>query len=200
LDGPLSVLRIAERHRRLGDIGERVLALAAGWLDRIPGEQRLFINLSAEQLADPVSLREHLQPVRPQAHRVTLEITEQSHLRAIDRWEESVALIRDQGFAIAVDDLGAGYNSLAMLADLQPAYVKLDMSLVRDVHLHDQRRRIVELITSVATAIQARVIAEGVENISEANALRECGCHLLQGYHFGRPVLELPRGTSVVAA
>lgn len=192
VDGPLAVLRLAERHERLDDLGARVFDLAGAWLERIPSDKRLFVNLSAEQLGDPVRLRKAIAPLAPHSGRVTLEVTEQSHLTAIARWEESIALLRRAGFALAVDDLGAGYNSLAILADLQPAYIKLDMSLVRDVHLHDRRRRIVETVVNLADATQALVVAEGVECVEEAEVLREIGCQLLQGYFFGRPAMELP--------
>lgn len=193
LDGPLSVLRVAERHGRLPELGARVFELARGWVDQFADDQLLFVNLSAEQLADPVQLEEHIAPLTPVSSRVTLEITEQSHLRAIGRWSESIALLRSLGFALAVDDLGAGYNSLSILADLQPAFIKVDMGLVRDVHIDDHRRRVIEMVVQLAESTNARVVAEGVEVEQEAQVLREIGCPLLQGYHFGRPMLELPK-------
>jgi EAL domain-containing protein (putative c-di-GMP-specific phosphodiesterase class I)/CheY-like chemotaxis protein len=191
LDGPLAVLRVAGRNNRIPDVGARVFDLAAQWLPKIPSHIKLFVNLAPEQLADPARLAEDVRPIMSFAHRVTIEITEQSHLTAISRWEESVQLLRDYGFLMAVDDLGAGHNSLAILAELQPRYIKLDMSLVRDVHLKPIKQRIVEMVVNLANSTDAVVIAEGVETEDEASALVESGAHLLQGYHFGRPRLEL---------
>lgn len=191
LSGPLSVLRTAERHGRLIDVGDRVFELAGGWLERLPDHVGLFVNLSAEQLGDPERLARSLIPLAGHTDRVTLEITEQAQLTSIERWDDSVEMLRETGFAFAVDDLGAGYNSLAILADLQPQTVKIDMSLVRDIHLNERRRRIVETVVHLAASTGARVVAEGVEVAEEAGALGELGCDLLQGYFFGKPALEL---------
>jgi EAL domain-containing protein (putative c-di-GMP-specific phosphodiesterase class I)/CheY-like chemotaxis protein len=191
LDGPLPVLRVAERHGRMPELGARVFSLSRGWVDQLAPGQMLFVNLAADQLADPARLEDDIAPLIPVSDRVTLEITEQSHLRAIGNWAESIDVLRRLGFALAVDDLGAGYNSLSILADLQPAFIKVDMGLVRDVHIDDHRRRVIEMVVQLADSTGARVVAEGVEVEQEAVVLREIGCHLLQGYHFGRPTFEL---------
>jgi len=192
LDGPLAVLRVAERHKRLCDLGARVFELAAERLTHLPLEAGLFVNLAAEQLTDPQRLRADIAVLVPHAHRITVEITEQSHLASIANWDDSIGMLRELGFALAVDDLGAGYNSLSVLAQLQPQVIKLDMSLVRDVHINGFSRRVIELVANLAEATDARVVAEGVECAEEADALVDCGCHLLQGYYFGRPTLTLP--------
>ena len=64
---------------------------------------------------------------KPWANRVVLEITERSRLQGIEAWDESVERVTQMGFSIAVDDLGAGYSSLSVLAELQPSYIKVDM-------------------------------------------------------------------------
>ena len=95
------------------------------------------------------------------------------------------------GFAIAVDDLGAGYSSLSVLAELQPSFIKVDMSIVRGIDCDPRKQRLVDLLCRFADATDATLIAEGVETGEEAAALRECGAHLLQGYLFGKPSSEL---------
>src|SRR5690606_14204990 len=128
----------------------------------------LFVNLHPEQLGDPARLAADLEPLAPHASRITLEITERSRLQDIARWDESVRLVGDAGFSVAVDDLGAGYSSLIMLADLQPQYIKLDMSLVRNLHEEPRKQRLVQLMVTFAEATQALAIAEGVESEDEA--------------------------------
>lgn len=192
IDGPLAVLRIAERHNRLLDLGARVFELAAQRLTQLPLDAGLFVNLSAEQLSAPERLAADLHALLPFADRVTVEITEQTRFASIDRWDASIQRIRDCGFALAVDDFGAGYNSLSALAQLQPQVIKLDMSLVRDVHVNDFSRRVIDLVVNLAETIDAQVVAEGVECAEEADTLVDCGCNLLQGYYFGRPTLTLP--------
>ena len=150
------------------------------------------ISPRARQLLDLIKafMAEHIEPLVPYTDRVTLEITEQSNMAAIDGWERSIDLVRNLGFHLAVDDLGAGYNSLSILADLQPRYIKLDMSLVRNLHLVPRKQRLVQMMATFAEATNSLVIGEGVENRNEMEALLDCGVHLLQGYHFARPSID----------
>ncbi len=188
--GPLSVLRAVENHQMVQQLGELVADRALGWLERMPEQERLFINLHPEELSDTEALTARLERLQPFASRMALEITERKSLENIHCWEDSVQAIVDRGFAIAVDDLGAGYNSLSVLAGLQPRYMKTDMSIVRDIDTHPRKQRLVELLSRFAEATDALLIAEGIETAREAETLRACGAHFLQGYHFGRPELD----------
>jgi len=189
LSTPISLLSAAERHSRLAEIGSSVFALAATALGGMDVGQMLFVNVHPAQLEDPGRLMADLAPLVPVAHRVALEITERRPLHEIERWEQSVGGIVDAGFKIAVDDLGAGYSSLTMLADLNPQFIKLDMSLVRNIHEEPRKQRLVQLMATFAEATQAQTIAEGVESSDEASALLDCGIHLMQGFFYGRPDL-----------
>jgi EAL domain-containing protein (putative c-di-GMP-specific phosphodiesterase class I) len=187
LNTPYALLSTAERHDRIPEIGSLVFGLAGLVLDRLPEPYKLFVNLHPLQLGHPDRLAKDLVAFEGRTRRVAVEITEQSHLQKMDRWEESIRIITDSGCTIAVDDLGAGYASLAMLADLQPGFIKLDMSLVRNIHREPRKQRLVHLMRSFGDATDAQVIAEGVEAEAEMRALLECGITLLQGYHFARP-------------
>jgi EAL domain-containing protein (putative c-di-GMP-specific phosphodiesterase class I) len=192
-DRPVSVLAAAERLARVPDLGVIVARLAGDWLERLPLERGLFVNLHPIQLGQPDRLERDLAPLIPQAHRVTLEITERSRLQDIARWEDSIHMLARLGFGIAIDDLGSGWSSLTMLADLQPQYIKIDMSLVRGIDFEPRKRRLVHLVATFGEATGAHVIAEGVESSSEAAVLSDIGIRWMQGFHFGRPVLDLGR-------
>lgn len=200
LDGPLSVIRAAERHQMLPELGQAVSKYAAHWISQIPDDIKLFMNLHPDELADPDGMCESLEPLRPWANRVVLEITERSRLQGIEAWDESVDRVTAMGFAIAVDDLGAGYSSLSVLAQLQPSFIKVDMSIVRGIDCDPRKQRLVDLLCRFADATDATLIAEGVETGEEAEALRRCGAHLLQGYLFGKPSTELPDSLGDTAA
>ncbi len=190
LDGPASLLQVAERSHRIELLGRHVVELAARRLPGLPENAGLFVNLHPQQLSDQGSLEDAFAPLIPFAHRITLEITERSRLNDIQGWDRTIDSLVQLGFSVAIDDLGAGYNSLAMLADLQPKYIKLDMSLIRNVDREPRKQRLVQLMATFADATNATLIAEGVETAPEAKALVDCGTHLLQGYFFGRPTLE----------
>lgn len=192
LDGPMSVLRVAERHDMMDVVGTEVCRRAGEILDHLHPEVLLFINLHPAQLEDRHQLIDSLGPVLGSAHRIAIEITERSRLQGIGGWEKSVDELQEHGFRIAVDDLGAGYNSLAVLADLQPAFIKIDMSIVRNVDSEPRKQRLVDLLVKFGDATGASVLGEGVETAGEAQTLRACGIHLMQGYHFGRPAIFDP--------
>jgi EAL domain-containing protein (putative c-di-GMP-specific phosphodiesterase class I)/CheY-like chemotaxis protein len=199
LDGPVAILRMAERSSMLTELGGLVARRAADHFPNIRPDAVLFVNLHPDQLADPDALIESLLPLVPHAERCALEITERSRLRGIDEWERAVDKLQSAGFSIAVDDLGAGYNALSMLADLQPSYIKIDMSIVRGVDTEPRKQRLVDLLAKFSDATGAAMVAEGVETEPEAVVLRRCGAHLLQGYLFGRPSLGLPGDLGIVA-
>ena len=191
-DNPSALLQAAERHDRIPELGSLVLQMSATLLGQLPDDVKLFLNLHPWQLGDPARLDADLAPLAHAADRVIVEITERSRLQDIAHWDESIKAITDHGFSVAVDDLGAGYSSLTMLADLNPDYIKLDMSLVRNIHREPRKQRLVHLMQVFADATEAFAIAEGVENEAEAAALASCGIRLMQGYHFARPAFYRP--------
>ena len=190
LNGPLSVIRAAEKHDALSALADIIFQKARGWLEMLSGDFRLFVNIHPDELADPEGMKKRLEILQPWATRVVLEITERSRLQAIASWETTLDYIIEKGFMVAVDDLGAGYSSLSVLADLQPKYIKMDMSIIRNVHLEPRKRRLVELLCKFAEATDAMIVAEGVEIEEEMKTLIECGAHLLQGYYFSKPQLS----------
>lgn len=122
--------------------------------------------------------------------RIIFEITEgeqiqdHAHLRAIIQHYQSV------GFLTAIDDFGAGYSGLNLLAEFQPDLVKLDMALIRNIHKDKGRQAIVRGILLVCEEMGIQVIAEGIEDIQEYTALHDFGVRLFQGYYFARPSFE----------
>lgn len=191
LRGPLEVLRAVEHHGREGRLSAEVAQLAAGVLQKLPPTMRIFVNLHPNELADPSGLASRLEVLRPNAARVTLEITERSKVEDVEGWERSIAVLKGLGFALAVDDLGGGYNSLAVLAHIKPQFIKVDMSLVRDIDSDRNKQRLFELLCQFSKVTEATVVAEGIETEGEAQTCRRYGADLLQGYLLGRPA-EVP--------
>ncbi len=200
LDGPLSVLSIAENAGMLNELGRVVAERAAALFPSLAPDAMLFLNLHPEQLSDPRLLSHTMAPVLDYAHRCTIEITERRPLSEAPDWERVVGQLQEAGFHIAVDDLGSGYNSLSILADLQPTYIKVDMSIVRDIDREPRKQRLVDLLARFAEATSAQLLAEGVETLDEARCLRDCGAHLFQGYFFGKPELWSPGGSKLQAS
>ena len=121
---------------------------------------------------------------------LVLEITEGE---AIQRPREFTRLLdryRAQGVRMAIDDFGAGYSGLNLLASFQPDLIKLDMYLVRDIDSAGPRQAIARAVLQVCDDLGIEVIAEGVETIGEYQWFRRVGVRLFQGYLFRRPGFE----------
>jgi len=121
-----------------------------------------------------------------------LEITERASLDQVKDVRARVAALREMGFRIAVDDLGAGYAGLTSFALLEPEIVKLDMTLVRDVHLSSTKQKLVRSMTQLAHDMGMMVVGEGVETVEERDSLIHLGCDLLQGFLFAKPNVAFP--------
>lgn len=172
-------------------LGRKVRALSAEAMARAPGGTRLFLNLTSRDLVDD-ELYEDDTPLGRIAERVVLEITERESLVGVPGLRDRVAELRGLGYRIAIDDLGAGYAGLETFAVLEPDVVKLDMSLVRDIHLAPTKARLVRHLVGAARELGSVVVAEGVEIREERDTLLGVGCELFQGYLFARPGPPFP--------
>ena len=130
--------------------------------------------------------REHKFPLKS----LIFEITEDEKVRDPGHLERIISEYRKHGFAMALDDFGAGFSGLNLLAELAVDIVKLDAKLIRDIHLHSRSQVIVSAMASVCRELGVHLIGEAVETVEEYEVLRECGITLMQGYLFARPMFE----------
>lgn len=191
LPHPGAVLDAAERAGRLHELGQRTRTHVRGAMDASQEDWLFFVNLHPQDLLDPL-LYETDAPLSRVSERVVLEITERASLDAIRDARDRIARLRELGFRIALDDLGAGYAGLTSFALLEPEFVKLDMCLIRDVHENATKQKIVGSMVRLCHDMGKQIVAEGVESSAERNALVELGCDLLQGYFFARPGKPFP--------
>ncbi len=186
LSNPSEFIDAAERLGRLHELGRSVRAKVVEAVRRAPSDVKLFVNLHASDLEDDelVDSCSHLSGI---GHRVILEITERTSLDQVKDVPGRVKKLRELGFRIAIDDLGAGYAGLAAFAQLEPEVAKLDMSLVRNIELQPKKQSIVRAMVQLCSELGILVVAEGVETAAERAVLVEVGCDLLQGYLFAVP-------------
>jgi EAL domain-containing protein (putative c-di-GMP-specific phosphodiesterase class I) len=123
-------------------------------------------------------------------HRLMFEVTENEPARDVGHLQSIFNEYKRQGMITAIDDFGAGHSGLNMLADFQPDVLKIDMALTRSIHTDPVRHKIAGAIIGLCASLHISVVAEGVETIEEACALRSLGVRLFQGYLFARPELE----------
>ncbi len=122
------------------------------------------------------------------ARRVVVEITEHAGISDYDAFRTALAPMRARGIRIAVDDAGAGYSSFQHILELGVDLIKLDISLIRNIHNDTARRALAAALIKFAEVTGTRVIAEGVETETELAVLRELGVEKVQGFYIGRPM------------
>lgn len=122
---------------------------------------------------------------------IVFEITEKQSVQNYPEFERVLANYRSQGFKIAIDDVGAGYNSLKTIRILKPDFIKLDRSFIQHIDQNVPQQKLVELFVQYASQSNTKVIAEGVERKEELDFLREIKVDYAQGYYLGKPSEKL---------
>ena len=165
------------------------LALARAALVELPHlEPGLAMAINASP-ATVLSGRLHEVLTGVHLERVILELTEHAPVEDYPALRVALSRWRERGMRLAVDDAGGGYSSFSHILELSPELIKLDASLVRELHTSPHRQALVRAVISFADEMDVRVVAEGVETEAELIELRRLGAHLAQGFHLGRPRL-----------
>lgn len=154
-----------------------------------PGQ--VAINMSALQLGD-FNLRTRLlslsQRYQVPLSKITLEITESAALEGgTENAIEMLQNLRDEGISIALDDFGTGYSSFSYLSSLPVDQIKLDRSFIQKMH-EESGLELVKTMIQLSHALKLRVVAEGVEQASEAEQLAQFGCDSIQGFYYAKPM------------
>lgn len=189
--GPGELFAAAERLDRLHDLGRVIRRRVAETLRTSTTNEKVFVNVHTDDLHD-ATLFASESPLSQFSSRVVLEITERAALDQVKDLMPRMATLREMGFRIAVDDLGAGYAGLTSFAQLEPEVVKVDMSLVRGVDRSPTKQKLLGSIIGLCQDLEIEMIAEGIETEQERDTLVRLGGDLCQGYLFARPGRPFP--------
>jgi EAL domain-containing protein (putative c-di-GMP-specific phosphodiesterase class I) len=198
-DTVLSQVTVANRYRF--DQACRVNAVKIA--SRLSMASRLSINFMPNAIYQPeLCLRTTLAAARAHGFpldRIMFETVEGERVSDGKWLAEILREYKRAGFMTAIDDFGAGYAGLNLLADFQPDVVKLDMALVRDIDSQPARQAIVRGVARICDELAITVVAEGVETLAECRYLQDLGVNLLQGHLFARPMFEACAFTGTLA-
>jgi len=154
-----------------------------------PG-RKLFLNCLPTAIHDPAfrgdALREGLEQHRLRPEDVVFEISERESIENFAVFREARDHYKELGFQIALDDTGVAYASLEAVMELAPDFIKVDLSLVRDIDADPPRQELMRALHAVAGKLGSQVIAEGIETSQELETLQSLGIPFGQGYLFGR--------------
>lgn len=162
---------------------------------RLQPNELLFLNVDPHDFSDPAFNEDEVK----YPERVVIEITERTAIKDYPKFRERLRIFRERGFRFAVDDAGSGYAGLGSIANLEPDFIKLDISLINAIDTNFIKQNLVETMVRFANDHGAMVIAEGVERAEEFKTVKDLGVHLVQGFFLHRP-LHLPLPAMVETA
>jgi EAL domain-containing protein (putative c-di-GMP-specific phosphodiesterase class I) len=186
LSSPAQLFRTAEQLGRVWEVGREARRIVAATVPRLPAGSLVFVNVHALELNDGMLLTGE-EPLANYPGQVVLELTERSSFEAVADAAQRVRRLRQLGFRIAIDDLGAGYAGLTSLFALDPDFAKLDAGLVKDIHTSPARQKLVSALADTCKDLKMELVAEGIEVEEERQVAIALGCDYLQGYLVGRP-------------
>ncbi len=193
---PVILFETAEQFGRLFALERVCRESAIANVGPLRDGQKLFINIHPKTMADPEftpgKTLELLTSAGLTPDDIVFEITERHSVQEFALFYRTLDHYRSQGFRVAVDDAGAGYAGLTLIAQLQPEFIKLDKSLIDGIHKDPVKRALVETTVNFADKIGSRIIAEGIETKAQTLCLKDIGVHCGQGYFLARPAAPKP--------
>jgi EAL domain-containing protein (putative c-di-GMP-specific phosphodiesterase class I) len=185
---PIALFERASAEQSTGRLGRMIREIAVPLCSGIP----VFFNLHPSELEQPWLVRPD-DPIFSHDHDIYLEITESAPLTHFDL---CASVLREvcarTGAHLVIDDLGAGYSNLKLIADLEPKIVKLDRALVQDLDRKPRQQKLVAIVVHLCHELGAGVVAEGIETTDEYHAVCDSGADYGQGYLFARPSFPMP--------
>lgn len=167
----------------------RQLSVRLAGRQNVPGT-KVFINFMPSSIYDPAfcmkSTLEALSHTKLQPEEIVFEVVESEAVTDTKHLQKICAYYRERGFKFALDDVGTGANSLQMVCDLRPDYIKIDKSLISGIQSAMYRATISKIV-DLANEFGVKVIAEGIEDQATADICSAVGINLMQGYYFARP-------------
>ena len=195
---PYHFIPYFEKDGSIGMIDDVVLHKVCAGLERWKQEGKplypISVNLSRDRLYDP-GLVEHLTQIVDTYHvdhgLIDFELTESAAYDDFDHMIRVLDELREKGFKISMDDFGTGYSSLSLLTRMPLDTLKIDKSFVDPVATEEERREDITILRHIITLARELgfvCLAEGAEEKSQVDRLRELGCEVIQGYYYSKPI------------
>lgn len=195
MESPLMLFGVADKTNLSFELDRLCRRKALLNLKGLGSNQKIFINTFPTTMHDPEfrgeSLDRILDTTGLRGDNIVFEVTERFAIENYELFQKEQSYFSSLGFGLAVDDIGSGYGSLEAIAHLRPQFVKVDISIVREIHNNPVKQELLKAVTDIARKINAKILVEGVETPQELAVVRGFGCDYAQGYLLGRPSEKL---------
>lgn len=191
LHSPIHLFNVARSSGLLLELDRACIRTLVAAFAAASSSQQLFVNISPDSLSwwalESITRLEDIRDMGIQPERIVIELTECEPTADYKRLLKAADLFREQGFSIALDDLGEGFSSLRLWSELRPEYVKIDQHFIQGVSMDPVKLQFLSSLQEIAHKTGARIVAEGLETESDLAVILELGLDLGQGYLLGRP-------------
>lgn len=191
VEQPEILFEYSRKKNREAEVDRACIATVLGAAKSLPGDTRLGINVHASTLAmDPeflTFLGDAARQTGIAVDRLVVEIVEHAPPWDVSGFRNALDGLRCIGAQVALDDVGLGQSNFMMILECRPNYFKIDRYFVHGARSDFYRRAVLASVAQLALPFAARVVAEGVENEADLEAVRAVGIDLVQGYLFGEP-------------
>ena len=187
---PAKFVPLAEERGIISALTDKLLLHAARVASSWPEEIFLSFNLSSVQLVDPstaTSIIKTIEKAGLPANRLEIEVTETAMMSDPETASMIIDELHEAGIRISMDDFGTGQSSLGRLRELKLDKVKIDRAFIMAIGEDKPAEHIVRAILEMCAGLDLTVVAEGIEEMNQAESLKRYGCHAGQGFLFGKP-------------
>lgn len=193
---PNELFSFAEKNEALFTLERISRELSIKNVGHIQPHHKLFLNVNPTVINDPEFSKGVTRHILKQygltPQQIVFEITERTSIQNFNSFRKTVDHYRNQGYLIAVDDAGAGYSSLQSIAEIRPDFIKLDMSITRNIDKDSVKKALLETFVTFTKKINCELITEGIETASELSIITKLGVHYGQGYFISKPAFPKP--------
>ncbi len=195
LEAPTMLFDVARMHGKLWELESLCRIKALENVSRHCPEAFIFLNVDPAVINDDKFKtgfttafldKYHISP-----QNIVFEITEKNTVDDFMSFRKTIAHYKEQGYKIAIDDVGAGYSGLTMISEIHPHFIKLDMNLVRDVDKDGLKAALIKTLNDFCVVTNIVMIAEGIETEYELRTLIDIGVDYGQGYYIQKPKVDI---------
>jgi len=192
---PLSLIAAAEKEELTWELEMLFRRKAIETAESLPKDKRLFVNVDPKIFSSgnyqKGFTKKYLSKYNINIKNIVFEITERTSIDDYNVFKKITQHYRNQGYTLAIDDVGSGYSGLKSISELKPNYIKIDMDIIRNIDTDNVKQAIIGALVMISRDINTNIIAEGIETYEELQTLIRLSVQNGQGYLLCKPIKKI---------